>query len=113
MGTLEEEYNSAYYKARRKVVLVDAAVTATTLLTSTASSSSLAAEVATSTQEDSNRSMKNGVVSTNKLAALLKSIPTFAIVDERGVPYFVVGEDAKLTSYFFLSYGVSRSKDYY
>ncbi len=113
VGTLEEEYNSADHKARRKV-LVDAAVTATTLVTSAASSSpSLAADVTPSTQEDSNRSIKNGVVSTNKLASLLKSIPTFAIVDERGVPYFVVGEDAKLTSYFFLSYGVSRSKYYY
>lgn len=113
IGTAEEEYNSADHKARRKV-LVDAVVTATTLITSAASSSpSLAADVTTSTQEDSNRSIKNGVVSTNKLASLLKSIPTFAIVDERGVPYFVVGEDAKLTSYFFLSYGVSLSKYYY
>ena len=113
VGASEDEYNSADHKARRKV-LVDAAVAATALLTSAASSSpSLAADVTTSTQEDSNRSITNGVVSTNKLASLLKSIPTFAIVDERGVPYWVVGEDAKLTSYFFISYGVSRSKYYY
>ncbi|KAL3788607.1 hypothetical protein HJC23_002567 [Cyclotella cryptica] len=49
-----------------------------------------------------------GVVSTGKLASLLATIPTFAIVDPRGVPYFVVGEDAKLTSYFFLSYGEAK-----
>jgi hypothetical protein len=45
-----------------------------------------------------------GIVSQSKLASLLKRIPTFAIVDNRGVPYFVVGEDAKLTSYFFIDY---------
>ena len=51
---------------------------------------------------------EEGVVSQTKLASLLKRIPTFAIVDARGVPYFVVGEDAKLTSYFFLSYGEAK-----
>jgi len=49
-----------------------------------------------------------GMVSQTKLASLLKRIPTFAIVDTRGVPYFVVGEDAKLTSYFFTSYGEAK-----
>lgn len=49
-----------------------------------------------------------GMVSQSKLASLLKQIPTFAIVDPRGVPYFVVGEDAKLTSYFFLNYGEAK-----
>lgn len=57
----------------------------------------------------SDSSTKNdGIVSTRKLASLLSSIPTFAIVDQKGVPYFVVGEDAKLTSYFFLAYGESK-----
>lgn len=50
----------------------------------------------------------DGVVSQIKLATLLRRIPTFAIVDTHGVPYFVVGEDAKLTSYFFLSYGEAK-----
>lgn len=49
-----------------------------------------------------------GIVSTGKLASLLSTIPTFAIVDQKGVPYFVVGEDAKLTSYFFMSYEESK-----
>ena len=47
-------------------------------------------------------------VSQAKLASLLKQVPTFAIVDTRGVPFFVVGEDAKLTSYFFTSYEEAR-----
>eukprot|EP00984_Skeletonema_dohrnii_P017405 scaffold7909_cov115-Skeletonema_dohrnii-CCMP3373.AAC.2 len=71
--------------------------TAAAVLAASSSSPSLAEEIT----KDSN---KSGVVSTGKLASLLKSTPTFAIVDARGVPYFVVGEDAKLTSYFFLSY---------
>lgn len=55
-----------------------------------------------------NRRSGDGVVSQIKLATLLKRVPTFAIVDTHGVPYFVVGEDAKLTSYFFLSYGEAK-----
>ena len=51
---------------------------------------------------------KEGMVSQPKLASLLKQVPTFAIVDPNGVPYFVVGEDAKLTSYFFLEYGEAK-----
>lgn len=51
---------------------------------------------------------EGGMVSQAKLASLLKKIPTFAIVDSDGVPYFVVGEDAKLTSYFFTSYGEAK-----
>ena len=51
-----------------------------------------------------NNDVDEGMVSQSKLASLLKRIPTFAIVDANGVPYFVVGEDAKLTSYFFTSY---------
>ena len=57
-----------------------------------------------------NNDGEEGMVSQTKLASLLKRIPTFAIVDTRGVPYFVVGEDAKLTSYFFTSYGEAKPK---
>ncbi|GAX28000.1 hypothetical protein FisN_16Lh302 [Fistulifera solaris] len=42
--------------------------------------------------------------SPETLIDLLKDIPTFAIVDKQGVPYMVVGEDAKVTGYFFTSY---------
>jgi hypothetical protein len=34
----------------------------------------------------------------------LRGVPTFCIVDKRGVPYVVVGEDAKVTGYFFTTY---------
>lgn len=39
-----------------------------------------------------------------KVVDMLKSIPTFCIVDEMGVPFMVVGEDAKVTGYFFTSF---------
>lgn len=46
--------------------------------------------------------------SPQTLVDLLKDIPTFAIVDSEGVPYMVVGEDAKVTGYFFTSYDEAK-----
>mmetsp|Transcript_32488 Transcript_32488/g.92592 ORF Transcript_32488/g.92592 Transcript_32488/m.92592 type:complete len:340 (+) Transcript_32488:74-1093(+) len=46
-----------------------------------------------------------GMMSTSAVATLLRSVPTFTIVDDKGVPFMVVGEDAKVTGYFFTSYG--------
>jgi hypothetical protein len=45
-----------------------------------------------------------GLLSTNAVANLLHPIPTFTIVDKKGVPFMVVGEDAKVTGYFFTTY---------
>jgi hypothetical protein len=45
------------------------------------------------------------MMSASAVAALLHSIPTFTIVDRKGVPFMVVGEDAKVTGYFFTEYG--------
>jgi hypothetical protein len=44
-------------------------------------------------------------MSTSDVASMLHSVPTFTIVDKKGVPFMVVGEDAKVTGYFFTSYG--------
>lgn len=46
-----------------------------------------------------------GLLSTREVADLLRPVPTFTIVDKKGVPYMVVGEDAKVTGYFFTTYG--------
>lgn len=46
-----------------------------------------------------------GMVSTERVADLLRAVPTFCIVDAGGAPYMVVGEDAKVTGYFFTEYG--------
>ena len=58
-------------------------------------------------------------LSPSQIYNFLHVIPTFTIVDPTGVPYTVVGEDAKLTTYFFTSYNeasrilnsASRSSD--
>jgi Tic22-like family len=47
-------------------------------------------------------------VSTEQLAGLLRVIPTFTIVDRQGIPYMVVGEDAKITCYFFIKYSEAQ-----
>jgi hypothetical protein len=60
-----------------------------------------------------------GLLSPSDVVSLLHTIPTFSIVDEKGVPFTVVGEDAKVTAYFFTTYGeanrllqlASRSSD--
>lgn len=43
-------------------------------------------------------------ISTEEIVSRLRKVPTFAIVDKRGVPFMVFGEDAKVTAYFFISY---------
>jgi len=43
-----------------------------------------------------------------EIASFLHPIPSFAIVDQAGVPYMVVGEDAKLSAYFFTTYEEAR-----
>lgn len=50
-------------------------------------------------------SEEQGMMSAQATASLLRVVPTFAIVDKKGVPFMVVGEDAKVTGYFFTEYG--------
>jgi len=45
-----------------------------------------------------------GALSNSEMALRLHNVPTFTIVDKSGAPFFVFGEDAKLTSYFFIEY---------
>jgi hypothetical protein len=47
---------------------------------------------------------QEGLVSTKTLADRLRAVPTFCIVDKEGVPFMVVGEDAKVTGYFFTTH---------
>lgn len=62
------------------------------------------ASVPSSTPEKETQEAK-GVVSTKTLADRLRVVPTFCIVDPKGIPFMVVGEDAKVTGYFFTTYG--------
>lgn len=56
-----------------------------------------------SAEEDSNI-VASGAVTLEDLSSRLRMVPTFSVVDKRGVPFMVFGEDAKLTAYFFTSY---------
>jgi hypothetical protein len=78
-----------------------AAVISSVGLTSTAAPQSAHATFTTSAPED-------GAVSAKDLATKLRAVPTFSLVDSEGVPYFVFGEDAKVTSYFFVSYDEAK-----
>jgi hypothetical protein len=49
-----------------------------------------------------------GLVSADRVAELLRTVPTFTLVDQKGVPFVVVGEDAKVTGYFFIEYDEAR-----
>jgi hypothetical protein len=46
----------------------------------------------------------DGLLTASSVADLLRPISTFTIVDKKGVPYMVFGEDAKVTGYFFTTY---------
>lgn len=53
-------------------------------------------------------SSTDSLVSVQDIASLLHPTPTFCLVDPNGVPYMVVGEDAKVTGYFFTSFGEAQ-----
>jgi len=48
------------------------------------------------------------LVSAEELAEKLRAVPTFTLVDKAGAPYAVVGEDAKLSTYFFTTYDEAK-----
>jgi Tic22-like family len=50
-------------------------------------------------------SSEGSLLTAENVADLLRGIPTFTIVDPKGIPYVVVGEDAKITGYFFTTFG--------
>jgi uncharacterized protein YkwD len=78
-----------------------ASVTAAALLITNPSITN-AAETSTKTATETQKLKPN--FTQNEIASFLRPIPTYAIVDKRGVPYMVVGEDAKLSAYFFTTY---------
>jgi len=65
-------------------------------------SSSTAAGASSALADDTTTT--EGVLSRDQVAQLLHVIPTFTLVDRQGVPFMVVGEDAKVTGFFFTSY---------
>jgi len=53
-------------------------------------------------------SIRDGNQQLERIAKNLNKIPMFAIVDPDGIPYTVVGEDAKVTAYFFTTFEEAR-----
>ena len=53
---------------------------------------------------DYNAPREEGIMSPDRVAEILYAVPTFTIVDKKGVPFMVVGEDAKITGYFFTTF---------
>lgn len=51
---------------------------------------------------------EEGLMSTSTVADRLRVVPTFTLVDPKGVPFMVVGEDAKVTGYFFTEYSEAK-----
>jgi len=63
------------------------------------------ATAAATTMSDPQEKGKTGApLSRDRVAFLLRKVPTFTLVDAQGVPFMVVGQDAKVTGYFFTSY---------
>ena len=54
--------------------------------------------------EDNSRT----TTTTTTVQQFLHDIPTFTLVDDHGVPFMVVGEDAKVTGYFFTTYNEAQ-----
>jgi len=88
--------------AHRRTFLGSAATTVASLITKPSVAFSADEATASSTEASA------GMVSAASVGRRLRAVPTFAIVDRRGVPFMVFGEDAKLTAYFFTSYDEAR-----
>ena len=76
-------------------------VVSSTIAAASVSLSPFVAQTAGATDE---KGSSGGMLSTDYVADMLRVVPTFTIVDAKGVPFMVVGEDAKVTGYFFSTF---------
>jgi Tic22-like family len=76
-------------------------------LTITQDDTTATAAVTNKNENDDDDNVGTGV-SISQLVELLHAVPTYTIVDNAGVPYMVVGEDAKITGYFFVRYSEAK-----
>mmetsp|Transcript_49034 Transcript_49034/g.101286 ORF Transcript_49034/g.101286 Transcript_49034/m.101286 type:complete len:337 (-) Transcript_49034:39-1049(-) len=74
------------------------------VMVGTISPFSLAGNPSTAAAASEQPQEKEGLMSASAVADLMHPIPTFTLVDEKGIPFTVVGEDAKVTGYFFTTY---------
>lgn len=98
--------NNIMYKCRKE--FLSFIVTTSSSLVSTMVLKTSPARAATDATDHATGSTPTDTATTTFTSAqiqkFLQPIPTFAIVDQSGVPFMVVGEDAKLSAYFFTSF---------
>lgn len=102
----EDCIESRNYELSRRGMLQQgmATVTVGTLSSFSLVASPQFARAASATTEKTQSDEKEGLMTAYAVADLLHPVPTFTIVDEKGIPFTVVGEDAKVTGYFFTTY---------
>ena len=88
---------------RRRMLLQTIGISTAFLLDGTINPTSRNTLAAADDSEKTNGG-SSGLVSASEVVDLLHQIPTFTIVDKKGVPFMVVGEDAKVTGYFFTAF---------
>jgi Tic22-like family len=97
--------DGAFPRRRRQVLSSFILVAAPAFVTGRATPVLAIDEEGSRAGNDNDQKSTGGLVSADRVGDLLRAVPTFTIVDPKGVPYVVVGEDAKVTGYFFTTYG--------
>ena len=87
--------------SRKASMAVAAAATTTTMVDPTREAFAASGDDIQKTQPEPSQ---EGLLSESRVGDILRTVPTFTIVDKSGVPFMVVGEDAKVTGYFFIAY---------
>lgn len=100
LGSIEQPSRRGILRQGLATVLIGTA-SSFSLVASPSSAHAKVAAVATAAEKAKEA---EGLMSASAAADLIHPIPTFTIVDKKGIPFTVVGEDAKVTGYFFTSY---------
>jgi len=100
LGSIDQPSRRGILRQGLATVLIGTA-SSFSLVASPSSAHAKVAAVATAAEKAKEA---EGLMSASAAADLIHPIPTFTIVDKKGIPFTVVGEDAKVTGYFFTSY---------
>ena len=98
------DHSSSHNADRRQFLRKSIAEASISFLGVTDVPSTAFAATSPTTESQAAPSDDESLVPRDRIASLLHAVPTFTIVDPKGVPYMVVGEDAKVTGYFFTEY---------
>ena len=103
------EYKCLEQQSRRRILrqglaTVTAGTASSFLLLANPPTALAKAEAAAGTTSENSKE-REGLMTASAVADLIHPVPTFTLVDKNGIPFTVVGEDAKVTGYFFTTYG--------